>query len=894
MKRITFLLAVFLIVFFARPICANIDSLLSEDKLINPAEIISCLESGEEKARVIVNLAEPANIKSTTDFSSIQSLKPLQAQIQELQISVISELNQNNFKLRHLFDNQAGFSCEVTADVLQELINDPRVISIEPVLILEAHLKQGIPLMNALAPRTKFNGQGLAVAICDTGTDYTHPMLGAGGFPNSKVIGGYDFGEDDDNPMPAGEAHGTACAGIAAGDLGSTGDYIGGVAYNAKLYALKICPDDSSSASTDNMIAAWDWCVTHKDDDPQNPIMVISTSFGGDRFFSSCDSVSPGMTQAATNAVSAGITLLASSGNDGFCDSMCWPACISNVISVGAVYDASFGDYYPCVDANSCATKYPTEDCPTGYYAVDKTKPDMVTSYSNTASFLDIFASSNQAYTTDIVGAGGYASGNYFDSFGGTSAACPYAAGAVACLQQAAKQLLGNYLSPDEVKGLLSYTGDHITDEKIGITKPRINLEAAIEQWGMDSYEPDNDPLEAKNILLNGDQQRHTIKPLGDVDWVKFNIVINSSVTIETSGSGNSDTFITLYDSQINRIAFSDNDGEGNYSKISLSLSPGLYYVKIEESGNNQEIDEYFISVLAKMHNPDIQADGIVNFVDYAELALWWLDSDCAAYDNCQNADIDEDGSVNTSDLVILLSEWLNYNSPGMTFVSIPDMDWMMSKYEATNEQYCIYLNIAYPDEIKVVNGIIYACNDVNNTNPYFDTYNYNSYSQIDFDGDEFAVRTKNDNYMANHPVVCVSWYGAMAFCDFYGYRLPTEEQWEAAAQGGLEDMSYPWGSEWDNLFGNCWNSHDSFENGRWPWTTPINYYPEQSNYYLNDIVGNVSEWTSSQCGNYKVLRGGSWYSFNDDCSVNTRIGSYPKNRFFHYGFRPAIGGSSD
>jgi len=890
MKKAAFLLVVFLIVFQAGQVCAAPDSFLSEDKLIDSAEIISNFETGGEKARVIVNLIAPASV-AATDFSSAQSLKPLQAQIQTTQLSVISALNQNNFKLRHIFDNQAGFSCEVTADVLQELINDPRVVSIEPVLILEAHLKQGIPLINAQVVRSTFNGQGLSIAICDTGIDYTHPMLGAGSFPNSKVRGGYDFGEDDDDPMPVGEAHGTCCSGIAAGDLGSTDDYIGGVAYNAKLYALKISPDNSGSATSDDMIAAWDWCVTHKNDDPQNPIMVISTSFGGGRYFSSCDEVSPGMTQAATNAVSAGITLLVSSGNDGFCDSMGWPACISNVISVGAVYDASFGDYYPCIDVNSCATKYPTEGCYSGYYAIDNTQADMVTSYSNTADFLSILAPSNLAYTTDIAGAGGDVPGDYRDDFGGTSAACPYAAGAVACIQQAAKQLLDNYLSPEEVKSLLTDTGDSIIDGKISITKPRVNLAAAIESWGIDSYEPDNESSLAKSIITSGNLQKHSIKPMGDIDWVKFNIVVNSSVTIETSGDDNSDTFIALYDSELNQIESNDN-GSGSYSKIQMDLSTGLYYLEINESGNDEEIDEYFISVLAKMHNPDIQADGVVNFEDYAYIALWWLNSNCADTNNCQNADIDDNGSVNTKDLGILACDWLNYNSPGMVFV--PVMDWMISKYEATNKQYCIYLNIAYPEQIKVVDGIVYASDDANNIMPYFDTSYYNSYSQIDFYDGEFIVRTKDDIDMADHPVVCVSWYGANAFCDFYGYRLPTEDEWEYAARGSLSDMGYPWGSEWDNFFGNCWGSGDSFENGQWPWTTPITNYPEQNDYFLNDIAGNVWEWTSSQFGNYKILRGGSWYSLPDDCTVDQRIGSSPENKFFHYGFRPVMGASPD
>jgi hypothetical protein len=348
--------------------------------------------------------------------------------------------------------------------------------------MVERHLAQGVPLINAAIYRSLYSGAGTAVAICDTGIDYTHPMLGGGSFPNSKVLGGYDFGDADPDPMPVGEAHGTSCAGLAAGDPGTVGDYIGGVAYDAKLYALKISPDNSGSASNDAIVAAWDWCVTHRNDDPAHPIMVISTSFGGGRYFSTCDTVSPAMATSAQNAEAAGIIVVASSGNDGYCDSMALPACISNVVSVGAVYDAAFGTVYPCVSADSCATRYADATCPTGYYAIDVSAGDFVTSYSNSASNLTVFAPANQAYTTDIVGSDGYATGDYTGGFGGTSASSPYVAGVVSCVQQAALELTGSFLTPQAMKTTLTSTGNLITDPKVpGIVKPRVNMGRAID-----------------------------------------------------------------------------------------------------------------------------------------------------------------------------------------------------------------------------------------------------------------------------------------------------------------------------------------------------------------------------------------------------------------------------
>ena len=230
------------------------------------------------------------------------------------------------------------------------------------------------------------------------------------------------------------------------------------------------------------MIAGWEWAITHQNDDPANPILIISTSFGGGSYAAACDTAVPAMTTAAANAVAAGITLFASSGNDGYCASMAWPACISHVNSVGAVYDANFGTYTPCVNANSCATKIATTGCATGYYVAESTVADKVTAYSNSASFLTLFAPSNQAYTADIVGSGGYSTGDFYPSFGGTSAACPYAAGAAAVLQSATKAKTGSYLTPAQVKDYLTTHGDTLTDGKVtSVQKPRINLARAVE-----------------------------------------------------------------------------------------------------------------------------------------------------------------------------------------------------------------------------------------------------------------------------------------------------------------------------------------------------------------------------------------------------------------------------
>ena len=439
------------------------------------------LEEGATTTRVIVNLRGSETVDTRNSLKKTYEREYLANRIYDFVDRIIQSLSPAQVQKISSFKYMAGFSAQVTLEGLESLAEDPDVLSIEKDILLYPNLAQGIPLMNASVARSSYSGEGLSVAICDTGIDYSHVRLGNGGFPNSKVIGGYDTGDNDNDPMDL-QGHGTACAGISAGDLGADGDYIGGVAWGAKLYALKISQGSGGSAYISDMIEAWEWCIAHQYDDPNNPILVINTSFGAGRYTGNCDSDSLAMTTAAANAKAAGMTLFVSSGNDGYCDAIGWPACITHVVSVGAVYDAHFTaeSIGWCVEQQSCADKNPTWGCFSGFYSPNVPYGDQVTVYSNTASFLSLLAPSNWATTTQM--GGGYWTAAY--GFGGTSAASPYAAGAAACLQSAAKAITGTFLTPDQVQSTLEDTGDSITDTKVAITKPRINLGKAVATLG--------------------------------------------------------------------------------------------------------------------------------------------------------------------------------------------------------------------------------------------------------------------------------------------------------------------------------------------------------------------------------------------------------------------------
>ena len=327
-------------------------------------------------------------------------------------------------------------------------------------------LAQSVPLINGDEAWTAgFDGTGTIVAILDTGVAKSHAFFGgrvvaeacfSTSDPALGIVslcpGGVD-GPGNNTALNCSTAvggcdHGTHVAGIAAG--GTTGASGSGVAPGAKIIAVKVFSQANNSflcggppscigAFSSDVIAGLSHVFNSRNDFPGLSIAAVNLSLGSQELFTAnCDSDShkPAIDQLRA----AGIATVVASGNDGSTDAMSSPACISSAVSVGST-----------------------------------TKTDAVSFFSNSASFLGLLAPGGDASggAGDILSA---VPGGGFARKTGTSMSTPHAAGAFAVLRQAVPAA-----TVTQLVQALQMTGQPIFDGRNGITTPRIDVLAALD-----------------------------------------------------------------------------------------------------------------------------------------------------------------------------------------------------------------------------------------------------------------------------------------------------------------------------------------------------------------------------------------------------------------------------
>jgi minor extracellular serine protease Vpr len=158
------------------------------------------------------------------------------------------------------------------------------------------YLDKSVPFLGTEVPRMDgITGEGVIIAVIDTGVDFNHPdLLGWG--PEGKVIGGYNFIKEGELPMDN-NGHGTQVAGVIAAD-----GLLKGVAPKSKILAYKVS-EDGDAVSTDLIIKAIEKSIEDKAD-------IINISLGVNRTNTQIE-------KAINNALEKEIFVVTAAGNDG-------------------------------------------------------------------------------------------------------------------------------------------------------------------------------------------------------------------------------------------------------------------------------------------------------------------------------------------------------------------------------------------------------------------------------------------------------------------------------------------------------------------------------------------------------------------------------------------------
>jgi len=444
-----------------------------------------------------------------------------------------------------------------------------------PTLAVTPHLSDIHDIYGVTAVRNDygFRGTGQTVAVIDSGVAWDHLALGAGFGEGHRVVGGWDFTEENDaNPYDDGPAgfHGTHVAGI----IGSDNATYQGVAPGVDLVALRVF-NDQGAGYFDWVENALDWVHEHRNDFA-NPITVVNLSLGVNGFNADAVPDWAMLEDEFAQLEQDGIFISVSAGNSfedvGQHVGLSYPAVSEYVVPVASVTNGGVFSYF-------------------------SQRHDRV------------IAAPGQSITSAVpdhtFGADGYA--NDFGTASGTSMAAPYVAGASVLVREAMEFAGYTNIDQDMIYDHLRNTADIFYDTVTQASYHRLDLEAAINAlMPSDDYGSTVATAHDLGALHGGAAISGAIGALSDVDYFTFSAAGNGEVTFTLSGTHGLDAEWEVV-----------GDGAVNSDVLTLSVTAGQTYTLGLSTGAG--IGHYEIAVDADYDAIDL---GLASFLEYADQAV--------------------------------------------------------------------------------------------------------------------------------------------------------------------------------------------------------------------------------------------------------------------------------
>ncbi|MGC8885298.1 MAG: S8 family serine peptidase [Candidatus Nanoarchaeia archaeon] len=294
-------------------------------------------KTNEDKINVLIYFED----SQLDTYSQIATAFSKPRRFADFEVQNITNITIKNIaiKPKHTYNVAPVVLVEVSKEQLDELRKIPGIFVEEDRPKFKIQLSEAVPFVGGdkiwqiNINNTNITGDS-TICVIDTGVNASHPALAG------QIIAQYDFCADNNNCTTNDSiaedvnGHGTHVSGI----LVSQDNYSKGIAPGSKIAMAKAF-NENGAAPTSSIISAIQWCIKNA---PIYNISVISMSWGGGGPYNSstannCSNFDIGITSALENASSQNIILVAAAGNGNNTTGITYPACLPNVISVGAV-----------------------------------------------------------------------------------------------------------------------------------------------------------------------------------------------------------------------------------------------------------------------------------------------------------------------------------------------------------------------------------------------------------------------------------------------------------------------------------------------------------------------------------------------------------------------------